>query len=354
VSLEKERKALRSALSEARAERVPEVDFGRIAERLDALPPPAPVRPAPLRLLLAPAALAAAGALFYFAQSENRTPDNAPAVAAEREGPTDGDRLTPGSIVTAAGKRRTVSHEGRATWTLEPGSHATLLTVGEVVTIRLDAGSISAEVVPSARSESFAVEAGELRVAVHGTVFRVAVATSGIDVDVSEGSVLVGPRAQPGTGKLLKSPAAEHFDPPRAPATAPPEPRPAPAPPVAVAGTPTAPSAVDNAPTAEPLAPAPAASAKLPEPSPGAVDTAALHVIELTSACFRQRSVKAGASVQTTLRLRTRADGSISSVTFTPPLARQVELCVTDGARGLHGPLSNNGIEVSRSIVLGR
>jgi len=369
VTREEERKALRKVLSESGSERTPEVDFHRIAEHLAALPRPSPVRPAPLRLLLAPAALAAAGALFYFAQSEDRAPVAPAPVAAEHQGPANGDQMVPGMVVTAGDQRRTVSHPGRVAWTLEPGSHATLLTVGEVVTIRLDTGSISAEVVPTARPESFAVEVGEFRVAVHGTMFRVAVATRGIDVDVSEGSVLVGPRAQPGTGKLLKGPAAEHFDSPGATLTAPPKPeRAVPTQPPAAAGSAeapdatetaldaagTAPQAAGTAPQAEATAPLPAASAKLPEPSPGAVDTAALHVIELTSACYRQRSVTAGTSVQTTLRFRMRPDGSISSVTFTPRLARQVELCISDGARSLHGPLSNDGIEVSRSILLQR
>jgi ferric-dicitrate binding protein FerR (iron transport regulator) len=200
----RDNKALRAVLDEARAERVPDVDAERIKRELDALPPPAPGRPAPrFRRLLVPAALAAAAALVYFAQPDDAaTPAGAAATLADREGPRPGDELTPGTVIFAASERRTVSHPGRVTWTLEPGSRVTLLTTGEIVTVRLDQGSISADVVPSARSESFAVEAGELRVAVHGTVFRVAMAASGIDVP---GGRAFRPSAR-GTGPAAGSP----------------------------------------------------------------------------------------------------------------------------------------------------
>jgi hypothetical protein len=353
-----DRKALRAVLAEARAEKVPELDVKRIEDELDALPPPAPPKPAPrFRLLLAPAALAAAAAIVYFAQpDETAPPADTPPTMAELGRPREGDQLAPGTVIAAATERRTVSHPGRVTWTLDPGSRVTLLTTGEMVTLRLDQGSVSAEVVPSARPESFAVEAGDLRVAVHGTVFRVALATNGIDVSVSEGSVLVGPRAKPGTGKLLQSPAAEHFDPP--PAKPAPPPVRAPSPPAPASASQGAGAVPGREPSeSEPTAAAAPTTAtpELPPPSPGAVDTAALHVIELASACYRQRTAggKHLPPVSTTLRLQTRPDGSISSVKFEPSLPRQVELCVRDGARSLHGPVSNKGIEVSRSIVLG-
>jgi hypothetical protein len=116
-------------------------------------------------------------------------------------------------------------------------------------------------------------------------------------------------------------------------------------------------SATEPSEAAATATPAAVVAPTVPEPSPGAVDTAALHAIELTSACFRQRTVAAQAAsppVQTTLTVRARPDGNISSVRFSPPLARQVELCVKDGLKSLHGPASPNGIEVSRAISLGR
>ncbi len=350
MSGSREEKALDSVVSEARSERVPELDWAKIEAKLAGLPAPAPPpKASPLRLLVAPLALAAAAAVAYFAW-----PEPPPAPVAERA-PTgtlmqamNGDALVPGSRVEARGESRVVRHPSRATWTLDSGSVAEVVRTGEIITIRLLSGSVSAEVVPSQRPETFVIEARDVRVAVHGTRFRVTLATEGVDVSVAEGRVMVGPREQPGTGKLLVGPASEHFAPPVAA-----EKRPIPrAPSAPTART----SALAEAPKTA-LAPAVTAAPEVPEPSPGAVDTAALHAIELASACFRQRSVAAEEptpAVQTTLTLKVLADGSISGAQFSPPLARQVELCVKDGLKSLHGPVSPKGIEVSRAISLGR
>jgi hypothetical protein len=351
VSDRRDEKALSSVVREARAEHAPELDWSKIESKLDALPAPAPSPGrSPLRLLMAPVALAAAAAVFYFAWPE---PPPAPiaerAPAVEVAKPTDGDALVPGSRVEARDTSRVVSHPRRATWTLEAGSSAEVVRTGELITIRLLSGSVNAEVVPSTRPETFVIEASDMRVAVHGTRFRVALATEGVDVSVTEGRVMVGPREKPGTGKLLVGPASEHFS-PAAIAEKPPVAPPAPA------------ATVRTIPSVEPPKPVAATPAapvvpEVPEPSHGAVDTAALHAIELTSACFRQRTVAAqepSPPVQTTITVKARADGSISSVQFSPPLARQVEACVRDGSKSLHAPISPKGIEVSRAITLGR
>jgi hypothetical protein len=351
VSGKREEKALASVVSEARAERVPELDWAKIESKLDGLPPQAaPPKPSPLRFLVPPLALSAAAAVLYFAWPAPPVAEVAERPrAAEAAEALNGDGLVPGSRVEAREETRVVRHPDRATWTLEPGSVAEVIRTGEIVTIRLLTGSVSAHVVPRERAETFVIEARDMRVAVHGTRFRVALATEGVDVDVTEGRVMVGSREKPGTGRLLVGPASEHFSPADKAKT--PSPPPSPAPSLRASA-----SAEALAPAAPVLAPAPAVAA-VPEPSPGAVDTAALHAIELTSACFRQRSVAAqepSLPVQTTLTVRARADGSISAIQFAPPLARQVEVCVKDGLKSLHGPVSPKGIEVSRAISLGR
>jgi hypothetical protein len=356
VSDRRDEKALASVVSEARAERVPELDWAKLEAKLDALPPPpAPPKPSPLRFLVPPLAVAAAIAVAYFSWPEPPPPsvaEHVPAVEVAR--PTDGDTLAPGSRIEARDSKQVVTHPRRATWTLEPGSLAEVIRTGEVITIRLLTGSVSAEVVPSERPETFVIEAREVRVAVRGTRFRVALPSEGVDVDVSEGRVMVGPREQPGTGRLLVGPASEHFSPAarEVPARAPIAPNPSPR-----ASAPVEPE--EPAAKTEPLAsaaPLPVAPV-VPEPSPGAVDTAALQAIELTSACFRQRAHaprEPSPSVHTTLTVKARPDGSISSVQFSPPLARQVEVCVKDGLKAIHGPVSPKGIEVSRAITLDR
>jgi hypothetical protein len=357
LSDRRDEKALASVVSEARAERVPELDWAKLEAKLDALPPPpARPKPSPLRFLVPPLAVAAAIAVAYFSWPEPPAPlvaERTPVLEIAK--PTDGDSLAPGSRVEARNTKKVVTHPQRATWTLEPGSLAEVVRMGEIITIRLLTGSIVAEVVPSDRPETFVIEARDVRVAVRGTRFRVALPIEGVDVDVTEGRVMVGPRQKPGTGRLLVGPTSEHFSPataPVKPATAPMSPSPGPRPSAFVEPTePTEPT--------EPLtsaAPVPVAPA-VPEPSPGAVDTAALHAIELTSACFRQRALaprEPSPPVHTTLTVKTHPDGNISSIQFSPPLARQVEVCVKDGLKTLHGPVSPNGIEVSRAITLER
>jgi hypothetical protein len=353
----RDEKALASVVSEARAERVPELDWAKLEAKLDALPPPpAPPKPSPLRFLVPPLAVAAAIAVAYFSWPEPPAPsvaDRTPVL--EMAKPTDGDSLPPGSRVEARDAKKVVTHPQRAMWTLEPGSLAEVVRTGEIITIRLLTGSIVAEVVPSNRPETFVIEARDVRVAVRGTRFRVALPTEGVDVDVTEGRVMVGPRQKPGTGRLLVGPTSEHFSPattPVKPAAAPMSSSPGPRPTASVEPTePTEPTAPPASATPVPLTQA------VPEPSAGAVDTAALHTIELTSACFRQRTLvprEPSPPVHTTLTVNARPDGSISSVRFSPPLARQVELCVKDGLKTLHGPVSPKGIEVSRAITLER
>jgi hypothetical protein len=353
VSDRRDEKALASVVAEARAERVPELDWTKMAAKLDALPPPvAPPKPSPLRYLVPPLAVAAALAVGYFSWPEPpRAPvaEGLPTLPVAR--PTDGDTLLPGSRVEARGAEQIVSHPRRATWTLDPGSLAEVVRTGETITIRLLVGSVSAEVVPSERPDTFVIEARDVRVAVRGTRFRVALPTEGVDVAVSEGRVMVGPREKPGTGRLLVGPASEHFSPAAAPEKLPP-PQMSPAPSLRPS------SSVEPPPALASVEPVPAVPevTEVPEPSPGAVDTATLHAIELTSACFRQRSAAADepvAPVQTTLTVKARPDGSISSVRFAPQLARQVEVCVRAGLKSLHGPVSPKGIEVSRAITLG-
>jgi hypothetical protein len=351
VSDQRDEKALASVVSEARAERIPELDWAKLEAKLDALPPPpAAPKPSPLRYLVPPLAVAAALAVAFFSWPE---PPQAPVVertpTVEGSKPTDGDALAPGSRVEARGAKQVVSHPLRATWTLEPGSVAEVVRTGEVITIRLLTGSVSAEVVPTGRLETFVIEARDVRVAVRGTRFRVALPDEGVDVDVTEGRVMVGPREKPGTGRLLVGPASEHF-PPTHPPEKPPIPVNLPAPSLRASASVEPPKPLASV-ELVPAAPA------VPEPSPGAVDTAALHAIELTSACYRQRTVAArepSPPVQTTLTVKARPDGSISSIQLSPPLARQVEVCVRDGLKALHGPVSPKGIEVSRAITLGR
>lgn len=108
---------------------------------------------------------------------------------------------------------------GRITIHLEPGTIATVLDVGERVHLSLESGAVTADVVPVAGGEPFAVDVAGHRVAVHGTRLRVALLGQAVQVAVSEGSAVVGvPRGQGRTeGALVHFGNVGRFEVPGAP-----------------------------------------------------------------------------------------------------------------------------------------
>ncbi|MEQ9317749.1 MAG: FecR domain-containing protein, partial [Polyangiaceae bacterium] len=113
---------------------------------------------------------------------------------------------------------------GVVTWTLAPNSRVVMESVpvpqGASTmphVVRLEHGRIDAEVVPRRDSdqllEAFVVDAGATRVAVHGTVFSVERRDDVVDVEVTRGSVTVGPAHHRGvtTGHLMVSPQRATF-----------------------------------------------------------------------------------------------------------------------------------------------
>ena len=113
---------------------------------------------------------------------------------------------------------------GVVTWTLAPHSRVVLESVpvpqGASTMphiVRLEEGRIDAEVVPRHDTdqllEAFVVDAGATRVAVHGTVFSVERRAGVVDVEVTRGSVTVGPAHHRGvtTGHLVVSPQRASF-----------------------------------------------------------------------------------------------------------------------------------------------
>jgi len=199
--------------------------------------------------------------------------------------------------------------------------------------------------VPRTAPEPFAVEAANVRVAAHGTVFEVSLAGEGVGVNVSEGRVLVGPRAQPGVGKLLRSPALEQFslggEPIEKPAEKPPE---------RVLKKPAGTDLTRQTPA-------------MPESNePEQTTTAEIErimddVVALTASCFRERT---GASngvkvtANTALTLRTTREGALSQVAFEPPLAPSVQTCVNAGAPALHGAPTRAGFSATRLVAFER
>ena len=393
MSPERIERALQEVTREARTEQLPHVDWAAIeAElpmtRVHTVPP----RPFNVRPWLFAASFVVAGVALGLVlhKPESRTatlaranaPVAAPTAAPKANQDINGDALANGAHVVAADLPQTVVHAGHARWTLAPHSEGTLLANGDIVTIRLDRGSVTSRVTKSSRTETFAVEAADVRVAAHGTEFVVSLGADGVSVSVTEGSVLVGPREEPGSGQLLISPAAKHYS---------------------LAGAPveddrgldalggrvtrsrglaaeeTAAGAASNTPNAgsrlaletaakkasgkRALA-APTATSTTEEedqrptdPSSDGLERTTVSVMRLTQRCFKERTI-AGEGVrvtaQTSVTFRTLPQGGVNRVVFEPPLSPAVQACVNAGQSAIQTEPTRNGFQVSRTIDLER
>jgi len=125
--------------------------------------------------------------------------------------------LKPSSVVQSGDQPLRFTLPGVVSWTLAPYSRAVVDTVQMPHRVSLEEGNLRAEVVPRHSSnqlvEAFVVEAGSTRIAVHGTVFTVERAAAEVTVEVTRGTVTVGPASYRGatTGRLLVSPARARF-----------------------------------------------------------------------------------------------------------------------------------------------
>lgn len=263
------------------------------------------------------------------------------------------DALRPHSLIVSQAEPVQLALEGVVTWTLDPNSRAIVRATGTPHVVELEAGSLHAEVVPRRDSDSimeaFVVEVDGMRVAVHGTVFSVTRINDLVDVEVTRGTVTVGPASYRGatTGLLLSGPARARFD----AATGafvkrlPIETKDAadadstamvpksvvdPAVPSGDLDDGDEPAADDGRTTSPPRASAaPGTSAEPPpEDDDAKKDTASDEPVAISSgqaaamvsACVRQseKSESGGVSSQATVHLN--ADGEVLSVQFNPPL----------------------------------
>ncbi len=264
-------------------------------------------------------------------------------------GVVDGSRLSVGDRVVTAAREIEVDHAGRAHWTLAPSSSATLSDAGERLTITLDQGAVVSKVVPSDEPEAFAVVTGSVRVAVHGTAFRVEKRGDRALVEVTEGVVAVGPATRERTeGWLLHAGDQGSFTLDGRTGT-----------------VQRAPTAARDPKTSEVTAPAPtrvAAKRSSPAPTPlpltpstgeleRRLDTVASHVAR----CFDQNTKSGDVRVTARTRLSAKVtpDGKLGALSFDPPLAPDVHRCADGAARSTKFPESQQGALVERTILLG-
>jgi ferric-dicitrate binding protein FerR (iron transport regulator) len=350
---------LRSLVRDARAEPTSDLDWSRVEERLMRQAErgaPKPER-SPYPFAWAALAVAAAAAIWLVSERSRDTLPHAPPAIIEATEPLrrNGNALALGSRIDAGEREVAVDHAGHATWTLAPSSSAVLAERGERITVRLERGSMLSEVVPNPKPETFVVEAAGTRVAVHGTVFRVALEGSRVIVTVREGTVAVGPLgAVPAF--FLKAPAHGDF------------------------ATDGRSGSIDGRPLgetaerrAEPLrlspvrAPAagptssvlsPVASAELPpEPSINDIETGIARIVDIASDCFSKNTKGADGvqiTVRTALSLSVDGTGTVSDVEFQPPLSPDAEECAAAGIQHVAFAPSKQGAKVTRMLELKR
>ncbi len=385
-------RALLEVTREARSEQLPHVDWAAIEDqlpmtRVHTVPP----RAFNFRPWILAASFAVAGVALGLGLARRQPDPHAAAVARSKAqtGPAaakpqanqdiNGDALQPGARVAATDLPQTVVHAGHARWTLAPHSEGTLLANGDIVTIRLDRGSVTSRVTKSSRTETFAVEAADVRVAAHGTEFVVSLGADGVSVSVTEGSVLVGPREEPSAGQLLISPAAKRYTLAGGPAeddrglealgAHPTRSRTAGEEPAASASASAGSrlgleTTLKKAPAKHVSASAAASGTSEEEedprpsdPSPDGLERATTSVMRLAQACFKQRTI-AGEGVrvtaQTSVTFRTLPQGGVNRVVFEPPLSPAVQACVNAGQSAIQTEATRNGFQVSRTIELER
>lgn len=351
--------ALRRLVGEARAEEHAPIDWSGVEERLarEIRRAPPVIRSRPT-YPVAWALLAAAGvvAVGLLSQRARVTPLQRPTAALRTDQSTrqSGDDLAPGSRVVAEQLPVSVEHAGRVTWTLSPSSSASLVERGERISVRLERGQVLSTVVPSPKPETFVVEAASVRVAVHGTVFRVSLERERVLVEVREGTVVVGPLH--GTPQFsLQGPAHADFAADGRSGN--------------VDGRPLGDAATYRAQPPKPALPrslnttsrdnvTPLPSAELPsEPSIGDIETGVALIVDATADCFRRHTQSAEGveiTVRTALSLKITSSGAASDVEFRPPLSPDAAACTEARISQIAFAPSKQGTQVTRMLELRR
>lgn len=352
--------ALRRLVRDARAEKVPELDWSGVEERLmrqATRSAPVAQRPA-YPLAWAALALAAVVAVWLVGRRADVAVRQAPPPIIEATEPLrrNGDTLPLGSRIATGEREVSVDHARRATWTLAPNSSALLVGKGERITVRLEQGSVLSQVVPNPKPETYVVEAAGTRVAVHGTVFRVALENGRVIVTVREGLVAVGPLGSV-PAFFLKAPAHGDFAADGRSGS--------------IDGRPLgeseerratplklAPPRVVSAPSASGLAAPSAPSSEPPlEPSINDIEVGIARIVDAASDCFSRYTTSAEGvqiTVRTALSLKIAASGKVSDVDFQPPLSPEAETCAATSISQVTFAPSQQGASVTRMLELKR
>ncbi len=358
--LDRNEAALRRLVRDARAEKAPELDWQGIEERL-LRQASREARPLAKRSYYpaAWAALAVAATIAVWLvgrRAEVAVRPTPPAIIEATEPlRKNGDKLPVGTRIAATDREVSVDHYRRATWTVFSDSSAVLAGRDERITVHLERGTLLSEVVPSAKPETYVVEAAGARIAVHGTVFRVSLEKGRVIVQVREGTVAVGPIGSV-PAFFLKAPAHGDFSADGRSGS--------------IDGRPVG---ANEERRAEPLKLAPqraplaapssgsapvAGAAELPlEPSINDIEVGVARIVDVASTCFRQHTTSAEGvqiTVRTALSLKIDASGDVSDVDFQPSLSPDAEECAAASIAKITFAPSQQGASVTRMLELKR
>ncbi|MEZ4372510.1 MAG: FecR family protein [Polyangiaceae bacterium] len=291
-------------------------------------------------------ALAVAAAVLVAGAFALKRPTEAPKAPVAQAGSEtlDGDRLEIGSLIQSEASPVVVKHSGRASWTLAPGGRARLVSTGRYLTVRLEQGVIDASVVPRNLPESFAIQAGETRIAVRGTEFRVDLREQHAKVNVDHGTVVVGLAGEPGEtdGWVLRAPASGEFSLDGAKRGA------------NLEGNVDAPAVAAEPvvgpiePTSKPVPAKPTANVSL--------DAALEQLSAAAQSCFVKETPEVGGvrvSASTQLKIAVTADGKLDWIAFEPPLSPSVESCTRAQMAGVKVS-AGSAREAARRVTLGQ
>lgn len=261
----------------------------------------------------------------------------------------------------------TIVREGAATLVIEANSRLSVRQVSGTLILALERGAIQARVTPVATGEAFAVDVADERIAVHGTVLRVARVGDRTAVDLAEGVVSVGaaPRFGPLLGSLVTAPAHVEFSVADAARTlkVSHDPTQVRSVPLSIGSTATAAPRFEEPerslrtksepnplrptpPTATPAGPPGRADGHAPassSPAGMSGDAAPNESVEAAVlACMRERPRAENVTVvvNTTLYLEVGDDGTVRAARFDPPVMPDVNGCAAAAIYKTHFPRS--------------
>jgi hypothetical protein len=202
-----EARALRVLIEQLRDEPTPHIDFDRIERSMmaqldgESRQTPRPRAGVSRYAFAGVIALAvAAGAMFMFRDKGSLL--NSPR----------GSMAQQVRAIDAISADQRVNHPGIGSWVAERGAKVRVVEdSADRVVLALDEGALIAEVIPRPIPDRFVVIAGHTRVAVRGTIFRVAREGDHVDVSVTRGVVAVGPEGA-SSGVSLVAPRSGVFD----------------------------------------------------------------------------------------------------------------------------------------------